>query len=98
MSGGDSPIARLVGRVEAEDVVRLGIVLHLLEGRAKVVGVEEQLAAGIAASVPSVSCELKFAFSCAASRRAAVGRVAAQAALAASPTGGSACRPRVSTL
>jgi hypothetical protein len=37
-------------------------VLHLLERRAEVVRVDERLPPVSLASVPSVSCELKFAF------------------------------------
>src|SRR6266702_6125401 len=48
---GQMPIAAIacrVGRVDADDVVGLAIVLDLLEGRAEVVRIDEQLAAGIA--------------------------------------------------
>ncbi len=40
-------VAGWVGGLEAEDVVRLGVVLDLLEERCEVVGVREELAAGV---------------------------------------------------
>ncbi len=43
----EGTVLGLVGGVEAEDVVGLGVMLHLLEGGAKVVGVAEEFSAGI---------------------------------------------------
>ena len=81
-------IAGLVGGVEAKDVIGLGVVLHLLEGGAKVVGVEEGFAAGVAAEGVEgflrggVGGELR------SGGRTGVSRVAAQAAFTGVADGG----------
>ena len=82
------PIAPLVGGVEADNVVRLSVMLHLLKCGPEVVGVEEGLAAGVAAERGQ---HLLRAEVCAELRghcRAAVGRASAQAALAGISPGG----------
>ena len=73
----EAAVAPRVGGVEADDVVGLGIVLHLLEGGAEVVGVGEELAAGIAGERAERLLRAEVGVELALHRRAAVGSGAA---------------------
>ncbi len=78
-------IACLVGRVEAENVIRLGVMLHLLKRRRKIIRVEERLTARVGAQRAQRLLRSKVRAQLRGRRSAAIRRVAAQASLARIP-------------